>query len=129
MFEEASRKRLRFESPQGLLTVEDLWQLPLQSMSGKHANLDGIAILISKALKDSSTESFVTQRLRTDISGPARADLELKLEIVKRVIKVRIQEAEAADKAAEIKAKKDRIMEIIAAKEDEALKGHRASTI
>lgn len=53
-------------------------------------------------------------------SGPD-AILQLKLEIVKHVIAARVAEAEAAKTAADRKAKKERLLEIIARKQDDAL--------
>lgn len=52
MFIKASRTKLRFESPKGLLSVEDLWDLPLISTMGK-ANLDDIAKTAFQALMSS----------------------------------------------------------------------------
>ena len=43
IFMKATQKKLRFDSTQGLLTVEDLWDLPLTG-TNKKANLDDIAI-------------------------------------------------------------------------------------
>ena len=97
LFEQASRLKLRFGSPQGPLTVDDLWDLPLTSRTNR-ANLDDIARFYSRELKEQETESFVTK--------PARKDkiLVLGFEIVKRVIEVRLEENKAlkdkTDKAA-----------------------------
>ena len=41
IFEQASRLKLRFPSPLGTLSTEDLWHLPLTSTTGK-ANLNDI---------------------------------------------------------------------------------------
>lgn len=115
MFERASKLKLRFQTVKGSLTAEDLWDLPLLSRTG--ASLDNLAKSLNKAVKDSGDESFVLKK------NEVNNILELKFEIVKRVIEVRLEEAEVRDKAAENKAKKERIMNFIAAKEDEALLG------
>ena len=42
MFEKASRLKLRFSTSIGMLSAEDLWDLPLSSRNGT-ANLDDVA--------------------------------------------------------------------------------------
>ena len=115
MFEEASRLKLRFNSTKGMATGEDLWDLPLLSRTG--VDLDSLAKSLNKAVKESGEESFVLKK------NEINSILELKFEIVKRVIEVKIEEAEARDKAADNKAKKEHIMSIIADKESDDLKG------
>lgn len=112
MFEQATRARIRFETDRGLLSVEDLWQLPLQ---GRGTNLDDIAVGLDRQLKDSSTTSFVDDMPKTN------ATLQLKFDVVKRIIDVKKEEAQAATVAAERRATKARILEIIAKKQDATL--------
>jgi len=116
MFEKASRMKIRFESPKGNLSTEDLWDLPLTAVNNG-ACLDNIARDLSRKLKDSDTESFVVKSKNLD------AVLQLKFEVIKRVIEVRLNEAEAAEKIKESKEKKQKLMSIIAQKEDEKLLG------
>jgi hypothetical protein len=80
LFEIAARKRFRFNSPQGLLTTEQLFGLPLTSVS--KANLNDVAIGIADELDKAGTRSFVT----TASTDPARTELNEKLELVKFVI-------------------------------------------
>ena len=112
LFEQASRLKLRFASPQGVISVEDLWDLPLTSRTHK-ANLDDIARTYSRELKEQETESFVTK--------PARKNklLVLGFEIVKRVIEVRLEENAATKDAAAKAARKAKILELLAKKTDE----------
>ena len=114
LFEQAARHKLRFASVQGLLSVEDLWDLPLTSR-GNRANLDDIARTYSRELKTQGEESFVTK--------PARKDklLVLGFDIVKRVIEVRLEENKAIKDAADKAAKKAKLMELLAKKQDESL--------
>jgi tRNA uridine 5-carbamoylmethylation protein Kti12 len=114
MFEEITRMKARFDSPQGQLTVEDLWDIPLTAHKNK-ANLDDIARELSRQVRESETESFV-------IKPPLKnAAAVVKLETVKHIIKVRLDEQEAAALIRANHEKKQRIMEIIAHKEDESL--------
>lgn len=117
MFEQALRLKLRFPSPQGNLTVEDLWDLPLTSTRPNTANLNNIAKAVSRLLKAESEEDFVNPR-----SG-ANETLQLSLDIVKHIIAVRQAENEATRLRAERTEKKAKLLELIARKQDQALEG------
>lgn len=108
LFEKAAREKLRFSTAKGQLAVEDLYDLSLQS-------LDTIAKGVNKQLKDASEESFISKRSSTD------KELELKLEILKHVIKVKMDEADASKVRAEKRAKLERLKEIQAQKSGEAM--------
>ena len=114
MFDQATRQKLRYETSKGMLTVEDLWDLPL---SGNGTNLDKIAIALSKQLKDEPSESFVVKTKKHNLT------LQLKFDVVKHIIDVRLAEEAIAKDKAEAKAKKERIMEIIERKKDQELEG------
>ena len=120
MFEYASRLGLRFESPVGVITTEDLWNLPLISSK---ASLDTIAKKINKAIKESEEESFVT------VSTKANTILNLQLDIVKHIIKVKLAEKEANEQRAANKIKKEKILSILAAKEDNSLQAMSESDL
>ena len=108
LFEKASRLKLRFKSQMGLITVEDLWDLNLTS-------LDSIAKDLNRQIKAEAEESFIT------VKSKANTALELAFDIVKHVIKVKLEEAEVKKLAAEKKARKAQIMELISQKQNEAL--------
>lgn len=117
IFEQASRAKLRFTSSNrgGEYTVEDLWSLPLISRSENTVTLDSIAIAINKEIRATAEqESFVTKKVTTN------ARLELGLEIVKRVIEVRLAEQEVAAKAQETAQRKARLKELLLAQRDNA---------
>lgn len=116
MFETATRKKFRFTTPQGHILTEDLWDIPLTA-SASRANLDDIARSLNKALKESETESFVVKSTKAD------EETQVKFEIVKHVIAVRLAEAEAAEAAQANRLKKQQILAIIAQKENEHLAG------
>lgn len=114
-FQAASRLKLRFDTPKGQLTVEDLWDLPLTSGAGK-ANLDDIAKSLHRQTKTDDV-SFVTPPAAKD------ASIALAFDIVKHIIGVRIAERDAAADAAARAAKKQQLLSLIASKESEALAG------
>ena len=115
LFEQASRLKLRFDSAQGPISAEDLWDLPLQTIRANRASLDAIAIDLNRQLKDAGTVSFVDD-------APAGSDeLKAKFDIVLRVIEVRKAENKAEDLRRANVEKKQQILSIIASKENEAL--------
>ncbi len=117
MFENASRIKLRFNTPKGLLTVEDLWDLPLISRSSVQANLDDIARDLHNKLKDANEISFVKKATKDN------EKLKLAFDIIKHVIAVRLAEDEAAATAANNRAKKQQLLALIAHKENDELAG------
>jgi len=114
MFERATRLKLRFATGKGLATIEDLWDIPLLDKSG--VSLDEIARRLNRDVSMAREESFVIKRTNNDDI------LELKFSIVKHIIKVKLDDVERKENAAANKAKKDKLMGIIAAKEEEGLK-------
>jgi hypothetical protein len=119
MFQKASRSKLRFESAVGLLTSEDLWDLPLSSKGG--ACLDSITIALHRKLKeDGGSESFVVRNKAPGGQAPEEV-LKLKFDIVTHVIDVKMAEADAADLAKANRDKKQRLLQIISEKENEKL--------
>lgn len=115
IFEQASKKKLRFPSIKGELTVEQLWDLPLVSKVG--FDLDCIAKSINSQLKSVADESFVVTS-----DNPAKGLLELQLEIAKHIIAVKIEVAETARNKAAKSAEREKLLGILAEKQDEALK-------
>lgn len=120
MFEQASRLKLRFNSPKGQLAAEDLWDLPLTSSNPDKANLDVIAQSLYRELRQSAdVVSFVRP---SAADAPAQV-LQLKFDIAKHVIDVRVKERDelaAADKRRETK---QQILALIEKKKGEALEG------
>jgi len=117
MFEKASRKKLRFKHTKGMISVEELWDLPLKP------DLDNLAKASYQKLQ-SSVKSFVDKRKPRE-----NADEQLRLDLLKHVIGVKIDEIENAEKLAAKKAQKERILDIIEEKEDEKLASKSVSEL
>lgn len=113
MFEKAVRKKLRFETKVGDVTVEDLWDMELVNETG--FSLDALAIDLSRQLKERVEESFVVKKAN------ANTILNLKFEIVKYIIEVKLEEQKIAENRVLAKAKKEKILEIMARKKDAVL--------
>lgn len=86
IFEYATRRKLRFSMNRGIIMTEDLWDLNLES-------LNTLAKSLNKKIKESEEEDFIGKKK----SGPKsyqEKDLEAQFEIVKHVIKVKLDEQE-----------------------------------
>ena len=107
IFEFASRNKVRFPF-KGMISVDDLWDLSL-------TNLDSIYKTLNKQVKQSEEESLLSTKASVD------TELEVQIAIVKHIVSVKLAEKEAAEKASAKKVQKQKIMSIIATKQDEAL--------
>ena len=110
LFEEASRCKLRFQSKAGFITTEDLWDLSLKS-------LDEIAVGVNEKIAKTEKSSFLTPK-----STPSK-ELTLSLNILIHIITVKQAEAKATKEAAEKRAKKAKLVELLERKKDMALEG------
>ena len=107
IFEYATRNKVRFPF-KGVISVEDLWDLSL-------VNLDSIYKTLNKQVKQSEEESLLNTKTNVD------TELEVQIAIVKHIVSVKLEEQNTREQAAAKKAQKQKIMAIIASKEDEAL--------
>ena len=114
IFEAATRCKLRFASNKGLLTVEQLWELPL---TNGIESLDNIAKNLYRELKDNEIESFVVKKS----TNVAITQLQLRFDIVKYIIDCRIKKISNDEKFKIQTEKKHKIMEIINQKQDKEL--------
>lgn len=114
IFERATRQKLRFETPKGLLSVEELWGLPLER---GQISLDSIAEGLDELLNRSKKGSFVNKERSADPT------IKLRFDIVLHIINVRLAEDEARAASKAEAERQQKILEIIAVKEDDHLRG------
>jgi len=107
LFEIAVRNKYRFPF-RGLVSVEDLWDLSVE-------NLDVIFKELNSQRKRTQEESLLGTKTVQD------KELEVKIDIVKYIVSTKLDEAELRAKDKERKAQQQKIMEIIASKQDQAL--------
>lgn len=118
IFEQASRERIRFQTQVGAVSVEDLWDLPLSSKTNK-PNLDDIAKGLYKELKNTEDAvSFVNKPATSSKTNRT----QLMFDIVMHIINVRLEENTVAAKTRETAEKRQKIMEILADREENTLK-------
>ena len=109
MFELATRRKLRFPY-KGQISTEDLWDLVPKS-------LDSIFKLLNAKKKLESEESLLGENT---VSSKV-SDLDLQLEIIRYVVRTKLDEADRAQREFLRSQQKQKIMGIIAGKQDEAL--------
>lgn len=110
MYKLASQQKLRFQTTKGVLSTEQLWELPL-------TDLDTLAVSLEEAYKNSKGKSFLDKKTTKDKA------LKLQFDIVLDVLQTKSAEAEALTEAREIKEHNEKIIQLIANKQDENLKG------
>lgn len=107
LFEIATRNRYRFNY-KGVMTVEDLWSLRVE-------DLDAIFKMLNRQKKTADEDSLLATKSAED------QDLANKIDIVRYIVSVKLAEAADRVSAAEEKAQRDKILEIVAKKKDKAL--------
>lgn len=120
IFERATRTKIRFPSSKGDLSIEQLWDMPLQSRTG--FDLDSLAKATAKALREQEDDSFVKPKA-------TNPDLTLRMELVKHIIEVKLAEEAARAERAEKQAKRQKLLEALNAKENEAINSLSADEI
>ena len=108
LFELATRERYRFPW-HGLISVEDLWQLPQEELNN-----------IYKQLMDSKRKTEVDSLMVEKTKENSQA-LDNCIDIVKYIFQYKEDQKNAAIKAKEKAEKKQRILELMAKKQDEAM--------
>ena len=109
IFEMATRGKYRFPY-KGQISVEDLWDLGLIA-------LDSIFKTLNSQSKAAKEESLL------EVKSAEDEILTAQIEIVKYIVSVKQEEANAKLKAKERKEQKQKIMSIMASKQEEALAG------
>lgn len=107
MFEIATREKMRFPF-KGVISVEELWDLDVKS-------LDAIFKTLSSQLKESKEESLL------DVKSKQDCELENKIEIIKYIVSVKLEESSQRALAKEKKEQKQKLLEILSEKENESL--------
>ena len=115
IYKKASKKKLRFSTNRGSLSVEQLWDLPKEE----------IRQLVIKAREDAKKSSGeVSDTELSFLDAPAKTkatDDELRFEILKDIYLTKKSAEEKAQKKAEAKRNNQKLLDIIARKQDEDL--------
>lgn len=107
MFEIATRTKMRFPF-KGMISVEDLWDLSVQ-------NLDKVFKTLNSQRKEAQEESLLHEKSSAD------KVLDTQIEIVKYIVNVKLEEQAERIEVNKNKEKRQKIMALMAKKDDEAL--------
>lgn len=109
IFEYAVENKLRFPY-KGSVSVEDLYALTT-------VELDSIYKTLNREVKKEDEESLLGTKSNNDIV------LSVKIEIIKRIVAKKLAQIEAHNQAIKNREQKNKILAILAQKQDEALHG------
>lgn len=108
LFEQATRKKLRFKASNGQITTEDLWGLSLEA-------LNTIGMGLRQELR--TNEDSLIAAPKTD------STLQLRFDVVKHIIDVKIKEREDKKTQAANAERKKLLTELLEGKQMDKLKG------
>lgn len=114
LFKEALAQKLRFKTIRGNISTEELWDIPLTSKNG--FSLNDIAKDIYLELKQEVEIDFVGGTTSENSEG------NLKLEILKEIIKDKKEAIERNEQEASSKTHNQFIDSLIAEKQNESMK-------
>lgn len=109
IFKQATKEKLRFTTSRGMLSSEQLWDLSL-------TDLDALAVSLETAHAQSAKKSFLAKTSAKD------KVVKLQFDVVLEVLNTKVAEQEAATEARETKEHNEKIIDLIAEKENDALK-------
>lgn len=115
IFEQATKQKLRFPTTRGNLSVEQLWDLPLETGD---CNLYQLAesLLEEVSIKPAKKLSFFKKSVAKDETA------ELRFEIVKHIVTSRVAEIESEETRLAAQTELDELDALISEKEKEAQK-------
>jgi len=109
IFETAVRNKFRFDF-RGLQSVESLWDLSVR-------DLDSIFKTLNSQVKQIKEESLL------DTKTQQNEELDVKIEIVKYIVKTKLEEEQLRNDSKNKKQKKQELYELLESKKNENLKG------
>ena len=108
VFKTASRSKTRVQTTRGLLSAEQLWDLPIDE-------LDKLAVTLEDDLQKSGRKSFLKKQ------SPKDEIAELKFNLVREILESKVAESEKAQADQAKKQSNERILTLIQNKKEKAL--------
>lgn len=109
-FKEASRLGLRFQTSKGSLATDQLWDLSV-------TDLDTLAVQLDTQVENSTKKSFVVKKTEKDKTA------KLRFDIVLEILEDKVEQRDANAKKKADKEHNDKILALIAKKQDSDLEG------
>lgn len=109
IFEKATRQKIRFNY-KGLCTVEDLWDASLPV-------LDSIYVELATTVENTKVVSLL------GLKDIVNEETLLKIEILKYIVAIKMEEKVLRDNATKRKEQKQKILSLIQEKQDESMRG------
>lgn len=110
IYQEASKQKLRFNTTKGVLSTEQLWDLSI-------GELDNVTVGLENDYKESGKKSFVIKKSEKDKIA------KLKFDVALDILTAKVEENELLMEAKSKREHNVKIIELIAAKKDDELKG------
>lgn len=114
MYKKASKLKLRFQTTRGMLSAEQLWDLPMKELATSIKE-------VKKTLKETDLDDELSFLSDTKTTTVAEVENQLRFEILKDVYVTKKEEIEAAHNAAEIKEHNQKILARMAKNNEKAL--------
>lgn len=108
IYKKASQQRLRILTPQGALTVEQMWDL-------NENDLDALAVKLEAEYKSSGRKSFLHKKTKKD------SDLKLAFDLVLDILETKVTDNEQKLSDLDKKAHNNKIDALIEQKKEGAL--------
>jgi hypothetical protein len=104
----ATKLKLRFNTTKGQLSTEQLWDLSL-------TELDNLAVRLEQEAKEGNQKSFLSKKTEEDKISKLRFDIALD------ILQSKVEEMEALQNAQATKEHNEKILSLIANKQDSEL--------
>ena len=120
IFLQASRLKLRFASPVGSLTVEDLWNIPLKSQRTNKASIENVGAAVLTRQTELAKVGAASIFEDSDPS-PELAQVNLQVAILREVASIRQAENKAKTESAARQSERERLEALIKEREGKEL--------
>jgi hypothetical protein len=119
IFEQAVKAKLRFATPIGNISAEDLWDLPITSSNKAHITLKDIAVSLQNQINATPTAALDFFDTATTVDPM----VQLRFDIVKHIVLEKQAENKLKSEAKVKETQRAEIQELIKLKKQEQLSG------